>query len=296
MSAIWLTLFHPDLHDSGPLLAVFRLTFASALAFSIVVAFSAIRRRDIARHQQSMIRAYALSLGAAHTDLHLGFGQPIFGDNETSTARLTGAAWVINLAIAEWVIRRRFNRRSPCAAAVVVPQRRGPAAPQSIRPTPPVSSPPSTGRVLPSDPGGIAGGQESDGAGDVFGLADASERIERAESIGAALLAVPVAGPDGGRGDGVHPDAVGGQTGREIEGQRADPGLRGRIRLAAEGGDPVHRADIDDRRTLGAPPQVRNGGPAAANDAEQVEVEHAGPHLIRLSPRTGRGRCHRQPR
>ena len=53
------------------------------------------------------------SLGAATQIFTLGFGQPIFGDSQTSTA------WVINLAIAEWVIRRRFNRGSPYAAAVV---------------------------------------------------------------------------------------------------------------------------------------------------------------------------------
>jgi hypothetical protein len=36
------------------------------------------------------------------------FGQAAFGDTETTTALLTGAAWVINLAIAEWLMRRRF--------------------------------------------------------------------------------------------------------------------------------------------------------------------------------------------
>lgn len=124
VSAILLTLFYPHLHDSGPLLAVFRVTFASALAASIVVAFIAIRRRVIARHREWMIRAYALSLGAATQIFTLGFGQAIFGDGETSTALLTGAAWVINLAIAEWVIRRRLNRRLPDAASVVVVQQR----------------------------------------------------------------------------------------------------------------------------------------------------------------------------
>jgi uncharacterized membrane protein len=123
-SAIWLTLFYPHLHDSGPLLSIFRLIFASALAASIIVAFTAIRRRDIARHREWMIRAYALGLGAATQIFTLGFGQAIFGDSVTSTALLTGAAWVINLAIAEWVIRRRFRRRpAPTAAAVVVQQR-----------------------------------------------------------------------------------------------------------------------------------------------------------------------------
>lgn len=83
------------------------------------MAFTAIRRRDITRHQQWMIRAYALSLGAATQIFTLGFGQSIFGDNETGTALLTGAAWVINLAVAEWVIRRRFTSPLTEAAAVV---------------------------------------------------------------------------------------------------------------------------------------------------------------------------------
>ena len=118
LSAMWLTLFYPHLHDSGPLLALFRLTFASALAASLVMAYTAIRRRDVARHREWMIRAYALGLGAATQIFTLGFGQAIFGDAETTTALLTGAAWVINLAIAERVIRRRFRRRPPRTAAV----------------------------------------------------------------------------------------------------------------------------------------------------------------------------------
>jgi uncharacterized membrane protein len=134
VSAIWLTLFYPHLHDSGALLSAFRLTFASALAVSIVVAFAAIRSRDIARHREWMVRAYALSLGAATQIFTLGFGQAIFGDNETSTALLTGAAWVINLAIAEWVIRRRLNRRPPPSETVVMVQQRQPQAKTRITP------------------------------------------------------------------------------------------------------------------------------------------------------------------
>jgi hypothetical protein len=42
----------------------------------------------------------------------------------TSTALLTGAVWVINLAIAEWVIRRRFRRRPSHASTVVMVRQR----------------------------------------------------------------------------------------------------------------------------------------------------------------------------
>ena len=116
MSALGLTLFYPNLHDTGALLTAIRLTFGTAMVASIVVAYTAIRRRDIARHRAWMIRAYALALGVSTQIFTLGFGQAIVGDTELSTALLIGAGWVINLAIAEWAIRRRF-RRPPATPA-----------------------------------------------------------------------------------------------------------------------------------------------------------------------------------
>ena len=120
MSALWLTLFYPNLHDTGALLTAIRLTFGTAMIASIVIAFTAIKRREIARHRAWMIRAYALALGVSTQIFTLGFGQAIFGDTELSTALLIGAGWVINLAIAEWAIRRRF-RRPPARGARRVP-------------------------------------------------------------------------------------------------------------------------------------------------------------------------------
>ncbi|MGH2393779.1 MAG: DUF2306 domain-containing protein [Candidatus Limnocylindria bacterium] len=107
ISALWLSLFYPDLRDSGALLTAFRLAFGTAMAASILAGLAAIRRRDISRHRQWMIRAYALGLGAATQVFTLGFGGALLGQGVLSTALLSGAAWVINLAIAEWAIRRR---------------------------------------------------------------------------------------------------------------------------------------------------------------------------------------------
>jgi len=120
LSALWLTLFYPNLHDTSALLTAIRLTFGTAMVASIVVAYTAIRRREIARHRAWMIRTYALALGVSTQIFTLGFGQAIFGDTELSTALLIGAGWVINLAIAEWAIRRRF-RRPPARRAGLVP-------------------------------------------------------------------------------------------------------------------------------------------------------------------------------
>jgi hypothetical protein len=54
-----------------------------------------------------MIRGYAIGLGAATQIFTLGFGEPVFGTGMLATALLTGAGWVINLAVAEWIICRR---------------------------------------------------------------------------------------------------------------------------------------------------------------------------------------------
>lgn len=112
LSAVWLTLFYDGKNDSGVLVNSFRLLFASAMAASLVLAFLAIRRRNVARHRAWMIRGYAIGLGAATQIFTLGFGEPVFGGSVTSRALLTGAGWVINLAIAEWIIRRRPRRRA----------------------------------------------------------------------------------------------------------------------------------------------------------------------------------------
>ena len=99
-----MTLFYPNLNDTGALLTAIRVAFGTAMVASILIAYAAIKRRDIDRHRAWMIRAYALALGVSTQIFTLGFGQAIVGDTELSTALLIAAGWVINLAIAEWAI------------------------------------------------------------------------------------------------------------------------------------------------------------------------------------------------
>jgi uncharacterized membrane protein len=112
LSALWLTTFTPRFEGSGELYRVFRLLFGSAMLLSIVLGFLAIRRRDVARHRAWMIRAYAIALAAGAQVFTLGIGEAIVGKGDTSSALFAGAGWVINLAVAEWVIRRRPARRT----------------------------------------------------------------------------------------------------------------------------------------------------------------------------------------
>ena len=60
-----------------------------------------------------MIRSYAIGLVAGTQVFTLGIGGIVFGKGELSTALLMAAAWAINLAVAERVIRKRTHRRSP---------------------------------------------------------------------------------------------------------------------------------------------------------------------------------------
>jgi uncharacterized membrane protein len=109
-SALWLTLFYEPQPGTGDLLYVLRLLFVSAMAASLVLGFTAIRHRDIAAHRAWMIRAYALGLGAGTQVFTEGFGGAIFGTGVVAGDLAKGAAWVINLAVAEWIIRRPARR------------------------------------------------------------------------------------------------------------------------------------------------------------------------------------------
>ena len=112
LSALWLTLFFPRQPGTGELAYVFRLAFGSGMAASIILGFTAIRRGDVARHRAWMTRAYALALGAGTQLFTLGIGPAVFGPSVLTHDLSLGAAWVINLAVAEYIIRRRGHRRT----------------------------------------------------------------------------------------------------------------------------------------------------------------------------------------
>jgi uncharacterized membrane protein len=108
LSGLWLTHFYPDVDFDSPALHVIRLVVGWGMVFSIGVAFFAIRRRDIARHSAWMTRAYAIGLGAGTQAFTYLPWVPFGGvQDEVSRAVSMGAGWAINLAVAEWIIRRR---------------------------------------------------------------------------------------------------------------------------------------------------------------------------------------------
>jgi uncharacterized membrane protein len=118
-SGLWMTLFYPS-PDGGALLFAVRLLFGSAMVAAVVLGFVAVRRHDMKQHRAWMIRGYAIGLGAGTQVLTQMVGELIAGPPDAfSKALLLGAGWIINLAIAEWVIRRRPAARVRAASAAV---------------------------------------------------------------------------------------------------------------------------------------------------------------------------------
>ncbi len=113
LSGLWMTVFY-DLpaHDNTALMWI-RLFFGTLMAAGLVLGVTAIRRRDVPAHQRWMARAYAVAQGAGTQALILG-PMVLFVDQPGGSLKATGmaVAWVLNLAVAEWLVRRSLRRQS----------------------------------------------------------------------------------------------------------------------------------------------------------------------------------------
>jgi uncharacterized membrane protein len=120
LSGLWMTLFYRMPAHDGALVYGLRLLFGSAMLLALLRGVTALQRRDFVQHGNWMLRAYAIGMGAG-TQVLTGMVAAAFADppTELSRALLMGVAWVINLAVAEWIIRRRPARPARTAAAAV---------------------------------------------------------------------------------------------------------------------------------------------------------------------------------
>ncbi len=116
LSALWLNQFFPRAHATRDIVYPLRWVFGVALVVTLVLGFRAVRRRQFARHRVWMIRSFAIALVAGTQVFTLGFGGAVFGTGDLAQALMLVAAWGINLAVAEWAIRRPARRRRPAAA------------------------------------------------------------------------------------------------------------------------------------------------------------------------------------
>jgi uncharacterized membrane protein len=111
LSALWMTLVYARQPGTGELSYLFRLMFGTGLATALVLGFTSIRRGDVVHHRAWMTRAYALALGAGTQVFTLGIGGAVLGKGTLTYDLMLGAGWAINLAVAEYVIRRRGGAR-----------------------------------------------------------------------------------------------------------------------------------------------------------------------------------------
>lgn len=106
LSGLWMSAFYP-LPDGSTDVPI-RLFFGSAMLASIILGLLAIRRRDFVGHGAWMTRGYAVGVGAGTQALVILPWMLVVGTpDELTRALLMAAAWIINLAVAEVVIRRR---------------------------------------------------------------------------------------------------------------------------------------------------------------------------------------------
>ena len=120
ISGLWMAHFYPWPQGDGQLVYIERLVFGSAMLLSIVLGIDAIRKRAFALHGAWMTRAYAIGLGAGTQVLtHLPwFMLSDAKPGELPRAVMMGAGWIINVVVAEWVIRRSRPATSTAANAL----------------------------------------------------------------------------------------------------------------------------------------------------------------------------------
>ena len=109
LSGLWMTFFYEWPPGDELSLAFVRFVVGVAMTAALVLALTAVRRRDFRTHRAWVIRGYALGLGAGtqvvtHLPWIVVTGHTPLGWPRTF---LMALGWGINLAVAEWVIRRR---------------------------------------------------------------------------------------------------------------------------------------------------------------------------------------------
>jgi hypothetical protein len=116
LSGLWMNQFYPPsavppASFDGPMVYALRLLAGSGMALSLCLGLAAVLRRDLPSHHAWMMRGYALALGAGTQVLtHLPWFVFPGIQGELARTLFMAAGWVINLAVAEWLISRQRGR------------------------------------------------------------------------------------------------------------------------------------------------------------------------------------------
>jgi uncharacterized membrane protein len=113
ISGLWMATLHDLPAQDNTVLMWLRVGFGSLMVAGLVLGLLAIRRRDITTHQRWMARAYAVAQGAGTQALVLGpIALLVEQPGASVKAAGMGFAWVLNLVVAEWLVRRSQARQS----------------------------------------------------------------------------------------------------------------------------------------------------------------------------------------
>jgi hypothetical protein len=130
-SGLWMSVFYPPGKDDGRLLLVFRLFFGTAMAVCLTLGFVAARRAEVPRHRAWMSRGYAIGAGAGtQAVLHLPFVAARSMPGVLGRALLMALGWCLNLAVAEWLLRRQ--RPLAPAGRALLPTEERPARAETL--------------------------------------------------------------------------------------------------------------------------------------------------------------------
>lgn len=113
LSGLWMSVLYDLPEHDNRLLMVIRLVFGTLMAAGIVIAYVAIRARDVRRHQLWIARAYAVGQGAGTQAVIMGPLLLVLGEmgaDEKAAGMFAG--WAINVVVADWLVRRSWARRS----------------------------------------------------------------------------------------------------------------------------------------------------------------------------------------
>lgn len=108
LTGLWMAQFYPWPAGDGLMVYGERLVVGAAMLVAIAMGVDAIRRRDFREHGEWMTRAFALAMGAGtQVFTHLPwFMLTDVKPGELARGIMMGGAWLINIVVAEWIIRR----------------------------------------------------------------------------------------------------------------------------------------------------------------------------------------------
>lgn len=109
-SGLWMSVFYDLPAQDGRGLQIVRVMVGLWMLTSLLVAFKAILLRRVACHQNWMIRAYAVAMGAGtQVFTHLPYQLLVGEVDALSKFWLMSLGWAINVVVAEWIIVRKSS-------------------------------------------------------------------------------------------------------------------------------------------------------------------------------------------